>query len=123
MILVLQHFEVYVSSYGPQVTIFSDHSPLQFLDCFKFKKAQLTRWGLLQQEYNLDVQHVKGRQCCSRLPVSSVSIFVYEFVISHSDLLQFFFFGEGRVTQSERRNRKINKREIREKLNRERIFM
>ena len=42
MILALQHFEVYVPSYGPQVIIFSDHSPLQFLARFKFKNARLT---------------------------------------------------------------------------------
>ncbi len=31
IIIPLQHFEVYVPAYGPKVTVFSDHSPLQFL--------------------------------------------------------------------------------------------
>ena len=69
--LALQHFEIYVPAYGPRVTIYSDHSPLQFLDRFKLKNARLTRWSLLQQEYNLEARHIKGRDnvvadCLSR---------------------------------------------------------
>ena len=56
----LQHFEIYVPAYGPRVTIYSDHSPLQFLDKSKFKNVRLTRWSLLLQEYNLEVRHIKG---------------------------------------------------------------
>ena len=60
IILALQHFEVYVPSHGPRITVYSDHSPLQFLNRFKFKNVRLTRWSLLLQEYNLEVHHVKG---------------------------------------------------------------
>ena len=60
IILALQHFEIYVPAYGPRVTVFSDHSPLQFLDKFKFKNIRLTRWSLLLQEYNLEIRHIKG---------------------------------------------------------------
>ena len=60
IVLALQHFEVYTPSFGPKITIFSDHSPLQFLAKFKFKNLRLTRWSLLLQEYNLEVKHIKG---------------------------------------------------------------
>ncbi len=71
IILALQHFEVYVPAYGPQVTVFSDHSPLQFLGRFKYKNMRLTRWSLLLQEYNLLIQHIRGAEnvtadCLSR---------------------------------------------------------
>ena len=59
IILALQHFDVYVPPFGPCVTIYSDHHPLQFLNKFKFKNQRLTR-SLLLQEYNLNVQHIKG---------------------------------------------------------------
>ena len=71
IILALQRFEVYVPAYGPQVTIFSYHSPLQFLAQFKYKNMRLTRWSLLLQEYNLLIKHIKGSEnvtadCLSR---------------------------------------------------------
>ena len=74
IILALQHFEVYTPAYGPRVVIYSDHSPLQFLEKFKFKNLRLTRWRLLFQEYNLEVKHIKGvdnvvADCLSRAPV------------------------------------------------------
>ena len=74
IILALQHFEIYGPAYGPRVTIYSDHSPLQFLDKFKFKNARLTRWSLLLQEYKLEVRYIKGRDNvvadCLSLPSS-----------------------------------------------------
>ena len=60
ILLALQHFEIYIPAYGPQVVIYSDHSPLQFLEKFKFKNQRLTRWSLLLQEYNILVRHIKG---------------------------------------------------------------
>ena len=72
LILALQHFEVYVPTHGPTITVYSDHSPLQFLNRFKFKNTRLTRWSLLLQEYDLKVQHIKGTDnkvadCLSRV--------------------------------------------------------
>ena len=60
LILALQHFAVYLPSYGPEITVYSDHHPLQFLAKFKNKNQRLTRWGLMLQEYNLDVRHIRG---------------------------------------------------------------
>ena len=60
ILLALQHFKIYVPAYGPQVVVYSDHSPLQFLAKFKYKNLRLTRWSLLLQEYNLAVRYIKG---------------------------------------------------------------
>ena len=60
IILALQFFSAYLPPSGPVITIYTDHHPLKFLDKFKNKNQRLTRWSLLLQEYNLDVQHVKG---------------------------------------------------------------
>lgn len=59
IIQALQRFEIYTPAYGPIVTVFSDHSPLQFLNKFEFKNLRLTRWSLLLQVYDLDARHVK----------------------------------------------------------------
>ena len=59
LILALQHFDVYVS--GAQITVFTDHNPLTFLNKMKNKNQRLTRWSLLLQEYNLDIHHVPGK--------------------------------------------------------------
>ena len=60
LILALQHFDVYVS--GAQITVFTDHNPLTFLNKMKNKNQRLTRWSLLLQEYNLDIHHVPGKE-------------------------------------------------------------
>lgn len=72
IVLALQHFHVYLPSYGPQVKVYSDHHPLQFLNKFKFKNQRLTRWALLLQEYDLAIYHIKGADnvladCLSRI--------------------------------------------------------
>ena len=71
-LLALQHFEVYMPSHGPVIKIYSDHHSLQFRNKFKFKNQRLTWWSLLLQEYNLDVNHIKGKDnvivdCLSRV--------------------------------------------------------
>ena len=76
IVLALQHFCVYVPPFGPEVVIYSDHHPLQFLHKFKFKNQRLTRWSLLLQEYNLRVRHIRGQDnvmadCLSRVGTGS----------------------------------------------------
>lgn len=71
LILALQHFEVYLCS-GSVITVYTDHHPLKFLNKFKHKNQRLTRWSLFLQEYNLDVQHIRGQDnvladCLSRI--------------------------------------------------------
>ena len=61
MLLALQHFEVYVSTPTHPVLVFTDHNPLTFLHKMRNKNRRLLRWSLYMQEYNLDIQHIKGR--------------------------------------------------------------
>ena len=60
--LVLQHFEVYVSSDQFPVEVFTDHNPLTCLPRIKNENQHLTRGGLYLQEYNLDVKQIPGKQ-------------------------------------------------------------
>ena len=48
--------------YGSDITIFSDHNPLQYIrDCVP-KSANLLRWALALQEFDLEVRYMKGSQ-------------------------------------------------------------
>lgn len=59
LILALQHFSVYVGS-GP-VVVFTDHSPLTFLNSLQCPNQRLIRWALMLQSYSLDICHIRGR--------------------------------------------------------------
>ena len=59
LVLALQKFEVYFSSHQP-VTVFTDHNPLTFLNRARTTNQKLLRWSLYLQNFNLDVQHIKG---------------------------------------------------------------
>ena len=61
LILALQHFEVYLTSSSSPIVIFIDHNPLISIHKMKNKNQRLLRWGLLLQEYNLDIRHIKGK--------------------------------------------------------------
>ncbi|CAB4023154.1 Hypothetical predicted protein, partial [Paramuricea clavata] len=52
LILALQHFDVYVSSAGVPIEVFSDHNPLVFIHRMKDKNQRLLRWSLILSEYN-----------------------------------------------------------------------
>ena len=72
LVLVLQHFEVYVSSSCAPVIVFSDHNPLVFLHKLKNKNQRILRWSLMLKEYNLEIRHNKGKEnliadCISRV--------------------------------------------------------
>ncbi|XP_076065323.1 uncharacterized protein LOC143039330 [Oratosquilla oratoria] len=60
IILALKHFDVYIPV-GANVTVFTDHHPLKYIQKFKEKNLRLTRWSLFLEEYNLDVEHISGR--------------------------------------------------------------
>ena len=71
LVLALQHFEVYVSSTCVPLKVFSDHNPLVFLHKLKNKKQRLLRWSLILSEYDMKIEHIKGRDnlladCLSR---------------------------------------------------------
>ena len=74
LILVLQHFEIYVTASNSRLTVFNNYNPLVFLHKIKDKNQRLVSllsWSLFLQEYDLDKQHIKGREnliedCLSR---------------------------------------------------------
>ncbi|CAB4029730.1 Hypothetical predicted protein [Paramuricea clavata] len=71
LILVLQHFNVYVSSPEVPLIVYTDHNPLVFLHKLKDNNQRLLRWSLILSEYNMVINHIKGRDnliadCLSR---------------------------------------------------------
>ena len=72
LVLALQQFEVYVSSSGLPIVVYSDHNPLVFIHKMKNKNQRLLRWSLMLQEYVLEIRHIKGKDnviadCLSRV--------------------------------------------------------
>ena len=61
VILAVQHFEVYLYAAARPIVIFSDHNPLTFVHKMKNKNQRLLRWSLTLQEFDLVIQHIKGR--------------------------------------------------------------
>ena len=61
LILSLTQFEVYLRSTLIPVKVFSDHNPLVFIDRMKNKNQKIMRWSLFLQEFNLEINHVKGK--------------------------------------------------------------
>ena len=61
LLLSLQHFDVYVGSTVTPVKVFTDHNPLVFVNKMKNRKQCLVHWSLALQEYNLEIEHIKGR--------------------------------------------------------------
>ena len=60
LVLAVQHFDVYVTQ--GDVTIYTDHNPLVFLEKFKTKNQRLFRWSLILQPYSLKIQHIVGKK-------------------------------------------------------------
>ena len=60
LVLAVQHFDVYISN-SSEVTVFTDHNPLTFLERFRNKNQRLFRWSLFLQPYGLKVTHIKGK--------------------------------------------------------------
>ena len=61
LLLSLQHFDVYIGSTVHPLVVFTDHNPLTFINKMQNKNQRLMRWGLMLQEYNLIIKHIKGR--------------------------------------------------------------
>ena len=60
LILAVRTFSVYFGSHP--VTVYTDHSPLQFLKSMANYNQKLLRWSLELQQYNLEIVHRPGRQ-------------------------------------------------------------
>ena len=53
-------FNIYFGSHP--VTVYSDHSPLQFLSKMSNHNQKLLRWSLELQQYNLNIVHRPGKE-------------------------------------------------------------
>jgi hypothetical protein len=61
LLLALQHFDGYLNVTVHPILVFTDHNPLTFLHKMSNKNKKLTRWSLLLQEYDIVIQHIKGK--------------------------------------------------------------
>ena len=61
LVLALQHFEVYVNAGSQLLKVSTDHNPLKYINNFKNKNKRLMNWSLLLQDYNIQIEHIKGK--------------------------------------------------------------
>ena len=61
LVLAVQQFEVYLTNSDGDITIYTDHNPLVFLEKFKTKNQRLYRWSLMLQPFPLKIVHIKGK--------------------------------------------------------------
>ena len=61
IVMTLKHFEVYIGNKGTTVVL-TDHNPLKYLYKVKNSNRRLMRWSLELQDYNSDIQHIKGKE-------------------------------------------------------------
>ena len=59
LVLAIQHFVVYVSSWRKPLQVFTDHNPLTFIEKMKDKNRRILNCSLLLQEHNLCINHIK----------------------------------------------------------------
>ena len=62
LVLALQNFDLYLNAIKYPIVVYTDHNPLVFLNRMRNHNQRLSRWGLLLQEYNLDVHHIQGKE-------------------------------------------------------------
>ena len=74
LILAIQHFDIYISSSSKPTVVYTDHNPLVFLHQMKNKNRRLLNWSLMFQEYDLQIEHVKGKDniCADALSRSCI---------------------------------------------------
>lgn len=61
LLLAVKFYDVYLSSSPFPILVYTDHNPLCFVNRMKRDNQRLLRWSLTLQEYNLVINHVKGR--------------------------------------------------------------
>lgn len=61
LLWAVQHFEVYLGSSALPVIVYTDHNPLTFLSNMSSSNQRLLRWALKLQDFNLQIQHIKGK--------------------------------------------------------------
>ena len=61
LISALQQFGFYISPAQFPIDVFTDHTPLVFLNCTRNRNQRLLRWSLILQEYTLNIHHIPGK--------------------------------------------------------------
>ena len=62
LLLSFQHFDMYLDSTVLPIKIFRDYISLGFINWTKNNNQRLLQWSLDLQEYNLEIEHVKGKE-------------------------------------------------------------
>lgn len=62
LVLALNHFDVYLSCVQEPTIVFTDHSPLVFINKMKNNNQRILRWSLILQEYAIDIHHLPGKE-------------------------------------------------------------
>lgn len=60
LLWAMQHIEVYLGSSAIPITVNTDHNPLTFLSNMSSSNQRFLHWALKLQDYNLQIQHIKG---------------------------------------------------------------
>lgn len=60
LVLAIKKYECYISPNGPPLYVYTDHNPLTFIHRMKNNNQRILRWALFLQEYNLQIQHIRG---------------------------------------------------------------
>ena len=74
LVLAVQHFDVYLNTTMYPIAVRTDHNPLVFINKMKNHNQRLLRWGLLLQEYDMDIHHIKGKENVLADALSKVEI-------------------------------------------------
>ena len=61
LVLALQKYECYLQG-ASEISVFTDHNPLVFLEKMKSHNQRLLRWSLYLQKFPLKIRHIKGTQ-------------------------------------------------------------
>ena len=62
LVLALKHFEIYATVEKNPLKVFTDHNPLKYLAKFKDNNRRLHNWSLILQDFNIEIEHVKGKE-------------------------------------------------------------
>ena len=62
LILALLQFEIYVTSNIGPLLVQTDHNPIKFIEQFSNKNRRLIRWSLFLQDFDLNIQHIPGKE-------------------------------------------------------------
>ena len=61
LILASHHFDFYLSAAQHPILVYTDHNPLTFLNQLRDKNQRLMRWKIIIQGYDLNIQHIAGK--------------------------------------------------------------